>query len=158
MFAVAGASLAADERRQRVVEVPLRTESSVHTLSNLPTRFDLRAGVEASSLKIEHVRLEPPPSTESLPSTLLKFDVLNESSGRLTDLVLEVSIVEKPTLADSSLRPRVLVGPFTIQGDVILESGYTINYEMLLRNFSSDCYCLATVEAVSARSVPDSGK
>jgi hypothetical protein len=112
--------------------------------------------VEASSLKIEHVRLEPPPSTEPLPSTLLKFDVLNESSGRLTDLVLEVSIVE--TIADSSLRPRVLVGPFTIQGDVVLESGYTINYEMLLRNFSSVCDCLATVEAVSARSVPDSGK
>jgi hypothetical protein len=158
MFVVASASLAADDRTQRVVEAPPRLEPSDHSLSNFPRRFDLRASAEASSLKIEHVRLEPPPPTEALPSSVLKFDVLNESSSRLTDLLLEVSIVEQPPLADSPRRRRVLVGPFTIQADVVLESGYTINYEMLLRNFSSDCDCLATVEAVSARSIPDSGK
>jgi hypothetical protein len=45
------------------------------------------------------------------------------------------------------------VGPFTIRGEVVLEAGYSLNYEMLLRSFSSDCYCMPNVEVVSVRSL-----
>jgi hypothetical protein len=84
------------------------------------------------------------------PGTVLKFDLLNASVNRLADPVLQISIVEKTE--PSALR-RILVGPFTIRGEVVLEVGYSVNYEMLLRNFSSDCHCVPNVEVVSVRSL-----
>jgi len=69
---------------------------------------------------------------------------------------LEISITEKPAFEPVLAPSRMLVRPFTIRGNVVLESGYTINYEMLLRHFSSDCNCLANVGVLSVRSLPDS--
>jgi hypothetical protein len=108
----------------------------------------------APPITVENVRLEAAPPTETVPSTILKFDVFNASSQRVTDLLLEISITEKPL--DPVLAPsRMLVRPFKIRGDVVLESGYTINYEMLLRHFSSDCECVANVDVLSVRLLPD---
>jgi hypothetical protein len=84
----------------------------------------------------------------------VEFELVNESANRLTDVVLQLSVVEKQQAAGGLPRPRVLVAPFTIRGAVVLESGYRIDYEVLLRNLSADCACVATVEALSARSVP----
>ena len=109
----------------------------------------------AAPLRVENVRLEAALRTEATPSTLLKFDVFNASPKRLTDFVLEISITEKPF--DRVLGPgRMLVRPFKIRGNVVLESGYTINYEMLLRHLSSECDCVANVDVLSVRSLPDS--
>jgi hypothetical protein len=113
--------------------------------------------VAPSVLRIEHVRLEPPPPMQTLPSTVLKFEAYNTSSNRVADVVFEISIVEKLPPSQEGALPRVLVGPFTIRGDFVLESGYTINYEMLLRNLASDCACVAKVDVLSVRSLPDSG-
>jgi hypothetical protein len=121
------------------------------------SRLDLKPTPERSPLRVAHVRLEPAPAMKTLPFSVLKFDLFNVSSNRLTDVVLEISIVEKPDPDQVLGSRRVLVGPFTVRGSVVLESGYSINYEMLLRNFSSDCSCVANVDVLSVRSLPDSG-
>ena len=46
-------------------------------------------------LRVENVRLEAPVHAETLPSTLLKFDVFNGASTPLTDLILEISILRE---------------------------------------------------------------
>jgi hypothetical protein len=124
---------------------------------NVPTRVHLPSGNVASALKIQNVRLDSSAAAAPAPSAILRFDVVNESSNRVTDFVLEISILEKPRATGAPIRPRVLVRPFTIQGAVVLESGYTMNYEMVLRNLSSDCSCRVIVEVLSARPVTNSG-
>jgi hypothetical protein len=109
----------------------------------------------ARLLRVENVRLEAPVTAETLPSTLLKFDVVNGGSTPLTDFILEISILEKPALDEVS--GKALVRPFKIRGNIVLQAGYMINYEMLLRNLSSDCRCIATVDVVSVQSLPESG-
>jgi hypothetical protein len=101
-------------------------------------------------LRVQRVRLEPAPPMNASPGTVLKFDLLNASVNRLADLVLQIAIVEK---SEPFAPRRILVGPFTIRGEVVLEAGYSLTYEMLLRNFSSDCHCLPNVEVVSVRSL-----
>ena len=109
----------------------------------------------AAPLRIDNVRLEAAPGTETVPSAVLKFDVINASPKRQTDLLLEISITEKPAL-DPVLAPRrVLVRPFKIRGNFVLEAGYTINYQMLLRHLSTDCDCVANVDVLSVRALPD---
>jgi hypothetical protein len=110
----------------------------------------------AAPVRIENVRLEGAPGTETVPSAVLKFDVVNASPKRQTDLLLEISITEKPA-ADPVLTPhRVLVHPFKIRGNFVLEAGYTVNYQMLLRHFSTGCDCVPTVDVLSVRALPDS--
>jgi len=46
---------------------------------------------------------------------------------------------------------RTLVEAFSIRGQHIIEPGYTLNFEMLLWNLSSQCRCVAIVDVVSAR-------
>jgi len=104
---------------------------------------------------VENVRLEAPDPPETSPSTLLRFDVSNGSSTALTDLVLQVFILEKRV--STNCPGKALVRPFKIQERVVLQAGYTLNYEMLLRNLSSDCRCIATVDVVSARWLPEAG-
>ena len=101
-------------------------------------------------LRVQRVRLEPAPPMSASPGTVLKFDLFNASANRLADPLLQIAIVEKTE--PFALR-RILVGPFTIRGEVVLEAGYILNYEMLLRNFSSDCHCVANVDVVSVRSL-----
>jgi hypothetical protein len=104
-------------------------------------------------VRVENVRLEAPVPAEALPSALLKFDVFNGTSTSLTDVVLEISILEKP--ATTELVGRAVVRPFKIRGTVVLEAGYTINYSMLLRNVSSDCRCVPNVDVVSVHWLPE---
>ena len=105
-------------------------------------------------LRIDHVRLERAPRTETSPSAILKFDLLNEGVDRMTDVLLEVSILEQPPPGESLQSRRVLAGPFNIRGTAVLQPGYTMNYELLLRNVSSECSCIARVVVTSARAVP----
>jgi hypothetical protein len=109
----------------------------------------------ARLLRVENVRLEAPVPAETLPSTVLKFDVFNGGSTPVTNLILEISILEKPAL--NELPGKALVRPFKIRGNVVLQAGYTINYEMLLRNLSSDCRCIANVDVVSVHWLTDAG-
>jgi hypothetical protein len=116
-----------------------------------PKRIDATARL----LKVGNVRLEAPVHAEVLPSTLLKFDVFNGAPTPLTDLVLEISVLEKPALTE--LSGRALVRPFQIRGNIVLQAGYTVNFEMLLRNLASDCRCIANVDVVSVHWLPEAG-
>jgi hypothetical protein len=127
------------------------TRSRNHQPRIVPTHLG-----PASTLRIKNVRLESAPPSAANPSALLKFDMVNEGSLRLTDVLLEIALVERK-LPDTEGAPRVIVGPFTIRGNVTIDSGYTVNYEMLLRNFSVDCGCVANVFVLSARAMADSG-
>ena len=118
-----------------------------------------RAGednVEEWPLSIANLRIEIAPPGEKKPSALLKFHALNSGSSKLTDIVFEISIVEQPDREELDARRRLLAGPFTIRGNVVLEPGYTADYEMLLRNLSRDCRCAAKVKVVSVRFLPGS--
>jgi hypothetical protein len=88
----------------------------------------------------------------SSSETVLKFDLLNTSLNRVATPLLKIAIVER---AEPFARPRILVGPFTIRGEVVLEASHILSYEMLLRNFPSDCNCVANVDVVSVRSLLD---
>jgi hypothetical protein len=122
----------------------------------LPKTLTLRPIARAFIIRILNVRVESAPPDAPKPSALLKFDMLNDGDSKVTDIVIRITIVEKLSAVDHQLgAPRVLVGPFWIRGSATIEAGYTVNYEMLLRNFSSACECVARVVVVSARSLPD---
>jgi hypothetical protein len=113
---------------------------------------------KGSPLRIANVRIEAAPPVESRPSAVLKFRASNGSSNRISDIVFEIAIVERSERDDVESRsPRTLAGPFTIRGKVVLEPGYTADYEMLVPNLSRDCRCAAKIQVVSVRSVPEGG-
>jgi hypothetical protein len=111
----------------------------------------------AGPLRIANVRLDSAPLTEQPSARILRFDLVNEGPKHVTDPLVEVLILEKPASEQVPAPRRVVAGPFMISGNVLLHSGYTLSYEMLLRNLTSDCRCVAQVHVISAPSVPDSG-
>lgn len=85
----------------------------------------------------------------------LKFDILNDSESSVTDIVIQIAMLEKPRVESVPSVERFVVNPFTIQGSVTLEAGYTVNFAMLLRNLSADCGCVPNVVVMSARALPE---
>lgn len=108
-------------------------------------------------LRVQDVRLEPAPQLDGPLLTLMNFGLSNEGAEDLTHIVVEVTIVEKPVGSGVGVRSKVLAGPYTIVGKNVLRPGQTLNFEILLRNLSSDCGCVARVHVVSARSTRDTG-
>jgi hypothetical protein len=108
-----------------------------------------------TSLKVTDVRIEAPPPSAPSPSAVLRFDLANEGTERLGDIVLAIVVVEKSTGAELTPSERVIVGPFTVRGKVALEAGYAFRYEVLLRNLSPDCACVARVDVESAQPDPE---
>jgi hypothetical protein len=112
------------------------------------------ASAASPLLRIEQLRvvtsLEGPQ-----PSVVLKFDVLNDSPSRLTDVVIRVSFVESDLDEIDEIPAKVVAGPVTIRFRETLEAGYVLSYEMLFRNFSPECECSPRVEILSARSLPE---
>jgi hypothetical protein len=105
-------------------------------------------------LRITNVRLEAPPAEAPKPSAVLRFDVLNDSDSKVTDIVFEIAMHEKPA-EHARAAPRLVVSPFVIQGNVTLEAGYTVSYELLLRNLLPDCGCVPNVVVTSARALSE---
>ena len=138
---LASATSTADRPFTRLPAVRLATE-----------RMDAAAD-PMMDLAIHRVRLEAPSATEASPAAVLRFDATNEGSDRLTDIVLEGAIEAEPDSSDESRARRLIAGPFKIQVAAILEAGYTIEYEVLLRNLSLECRCIPTVRVVSVRSL-----
>ncbi len=120
-----------------------------------PRRSAVQDG-EKWPLRIANLRIEDAPPGERKPSAVLKFQALNAGSSQLVDIVLELSIVEQPEADHPIARTRLLAGPFTFRGKAVLEPGYMTEYELLLRNFSSDCRCVPKIEVVSLRALPRS--
>jgi hypothetical protein len=108
------------------------------------------APVRAESvLSVHRVRLEPAPPSVVKPSVVLKFDLVNDGLATVRDVILEVAIRQKSS-TDADVAAQVVAGPFVIRANVDLQAGYTLNYEMLLRNLPSDCNCVADVAIVTA--------
>ena len=136
--------------------------SRITAVTALVLALTLWAGASGASttttsptVKVKNVRLEAAPATETAPSAVLKFDLLNNSLTTIGLVKLRISVVEKADPHDETTTPRVLVRPFTVLGHIAFESGYTITYEMVLRHFAADCNCVPVVEVVSAESQPD---
>jgi hypothetical protein len=106
-------------------------------------------------LQIENLRLDSPSPTLPRPAALLKFDVLNETSLPLTDVVLRVSLLEEQPPSAEGVPARVLVGPITVHMKAVLQAESVLSYEILFRNFSSDCGCSPSVEVLSVRLQPE---
>lgn len=106
--------------------------------------------VRVSSLRIDNVRIERPShESPTSPSSVLKFEMFNESSGTLRDPVVRISLVQKRQAAQPSVLPRVLAGPYTIRTNVILDAGYSISYQMVFHNLASDCSCVPDIAVLS---------
>lgn len=110
---------------------------------------------QLTALSVENVRLEAAAVTEAEPATALRFDLVNTTQQRLTEVVLEISIADKPSFEPGLATTRMLVRPFRIRGDVVLEPGYSVGFEVLLRRLSADCQCAANVRVVSVRFLLD---
>lgn len=133
------------------------SEQDSATTQETPTAPAVTPDRTRPPLKIENIRLDPVSATDTVLSAIVRFDMINEGANALTDLVFDVSIVEQPEPDRGGVPPRVLAGPFTIQGHVVLDAGFTLNYEMVVRKLPSPCRCVATVRVQSARAVPHAG-
>ena len=110
---------------------------------------------QLTALSVENVRLEAAAGIDAEPATALRFELVNTTQQRLTEVVVEISIADKPSSEPGLATTRVLVQPFRIQGDVVLEPGYSVGFEVLLRRLSADCECAANVRVVSVRFLLD---
>jgi hypothetical protein len=125
------------------------------SVRNAPKSIVVRPGNPTSTLRIMNVRLETPPADAPRPAAVLKFDMVNDGDLSVTDIVIQITMLEKPRAEHVLGSPRFIVKPFTIQGSVTLDAGYTVNYEMLLRNLSAACECVPKVVVMSARQQPE---
>jgi hypothetical protein len=102
-----------------------------------------------SLVSIKDVRLERDPATEP-SSRIVRFEVTNQSSRPLADLVLQIALVER--VARSPTR-RLVAGPFDVRGKVVLGAQQSLSYAMEFRNVPSDCDCAAAVDVLSLRTL-----
>jgi hypothetical protein len=155
ILAIAGSTGAVDHA-SNVIRAPIKIDNTLISPVSVPAEPKVGHG-SPSPLRIDNIRLEPGSQTKSDPSMILKFDMFNDSSNKVTDLVLEISIIEKPDAEQPATQPHVIAGPFTIRGKAILRAGFSITYQMLFHNLAPDCKCVANVDVLSLRSLPDSG-
>src|SRR5262245_5579464 len=75
-------------------------------------------------LRIEHLRVVRTPEEAPQPSVVLKFDVLNDSRSRLTDVVIRVSFVEGGPDGIDEIPAKMGAGLVTIRVREALPAGY----------------------------------
>jgi hypothetical protein len=103
-------------------------------------------------LSIRNLRLARMPPMDTLPASLLAFDLCNEGPRPLTDVVVRVVIADKSGLA---VGRRPLARPLMLRGKAVLRQGYALRYSLLFRNLSSECACEPQVKVLSARQLSD---
>jgi len=69
--------------------------------------------------------------------------------------VVEVSVVKDDKEAPAAAGD-VVVRPFIVREKVVLQPGYSIEYEVRFQNLAGNCGCAARVKVVSAESIVDS--
>jgi hypothetical protein len=128
-----------------------------HHLVQLPQPehlADTDSDPDDPALQVRHIELRPAPAIDSAPSTYLQFELANESASGITDIILEISILKTVLPADHGVSRTLLAGPIVIHSKFTLKPGFTMKYELRLRNFSAECACLGAVKVRSARAVP----
>jgi hypothetical protein len=104
-------------------------------------------------LKVQNIRFESGPNTDASSSVTLKFDMVNASSSGLTNIVLEISILRKRQQEGPDAPPNVLVHPFVVREQVVLQPGYSMEYELRFQNLSANGDCVAQVDVISVDSL-----
>lgn len=105
-------------------------------------------------ISVRHARLEPLQGSDDPQAAVLKFDLYNEGEASVTDIVLSVAVLAGSGRDDSEPREPV-VRPFRIRIDYALRSGYSVDYEIRLRNLVFDSDCVPAIEVLDARIVSD---
>ena len=141
----------------RDVRRPSTVTGNISPIRSVPSPSIPNSPSEVLPLKVQNVRFEAAPAPETSHSATLKFDMFNDGSSSLTDIVLEVSVLKKPEPKKPNASQQVLVHPFTIREKVVLQPGFSMNYEVRFRNISADSDYLAQVTVVSVRPVVDPG-
>jgi len=105
---------------------------------------------------VRDIKLEPasPVDGDESPTAMLKFDVYNEVDLSIAGVVVSVSVLGESSGLTPEVRP-VLVRPFKIRVSQVLQPGYSVHYELRMKNISADCDCLPRVEVVEARIVEE---
>lgn len=133
-----------------------RVTPPVQTGAPAPSAPAKPAAKESTPLTVRNIRLEAcDPVEDGSSSSILKFDMLNDGASRLTNIVVEVSILKKRQPDDSDAEIP-LVRPFVIRGKAVLQPGYSMEYELRLQNLSPGCDCTARVNVVSVEALADS--
>jgi hypothetical protein len=102
-------------------------------------------------ITIEHLRLEPAPDADIVPSSNVAFDLVNTGSTSITDIMFEVCIVSQPV---RHFEPEgIRAGPYRLRTKFVLHPGYTMSFEIRLLNLSADCNCAPNARVISARSI-----
>jgi hypothetical protein len=108
--------------------------------------------LEAAALRVRNVRLVAADPIGDVPSLNVKFEVRNEGTSPLTEIIVEIRVLDRLSADGADRDPAATIaGPFTIRGRAILDPGFSMNYEMRLRNLTPDCGCRASVSVNSAR-------
>ena len=87
----------------------------------------------------------------SKPAVILKFDLLNDSPGRVTDVRSKSPLSRN--LRETLARAGTGGWPITMRGYATIEPGYTVEHKRTVAERSSDCACEPQVSVVSARPV-----
>lgn len=156
-----------------VVEVAAATGGVLGARSDSATVSQSRTGHEASRLRpvltnspfaevtgsqrdavaVRNVKLEPAPPIDQSPSARVTFDLYNDGPDAVGDIVLALSLIEPPQRSDAKAPRVVIAGPVTIRSETVLLPGYSLAYEITLRNLSADCQCVPVVDVIGARPV-----
>jgi len=128
-----------------------RTKPSVRGI--LRSSFDVAAKDPVDGIAVRHIRVEAAMPVDGSPSVVLKFDVHNDGSANVTDIVLSVSLRRSGTA--KSVEPTARVQPFTIKIPNVLLAGYSFDYEIRLRNVSLETANVPEIEVVDARRAGD---
>jgi hypothetical protein len=106
---------------------------------------------EFDAVFIRNIRFKAAPPVNGSPAARVTFEIHNESQHSLADIVLAVSLVEPRSRNDPKAERAIVAGPLTIQSKAVLLPGYSFDYDVTLRNISSDCRCVPAVRVVQAR-------
>lgn len=123
-------------------------------LASVPAaaRTTTPVGRATTPLVIRNIHLDQAQPVDDSPAATLSFDVHNEGDSTMQDIVLGVSIREH---TDGRAEPDGdRVKPFKILSHEVLQSGYSLHFELLLRNLSVECDCVPAVDVVDATATP----
>ena len=103
-------------------------------------------------LTVANVEVERGPFIDLSPTTDVSFQLTNRAATPLRDVVLEIAMVSE-TDSNETGTALVLAGPVVVRSSYELQPGFTMMYEMRLKNFSIECECHPVVKVASAIAV-----
>lgn len=127
-----------DHQALTLSRTPDVASCSVASAKHVPGRDDVT---------IRHIRFEAAPPFENSPSVILRFDMRNDSAAGVTGIVVSVSLFGS---ADRTLETSPLLQqPLRMRVNAPLPAGYSLDYEIRLKNLSLESACMSEVVVVA---------